>query len=196
MRSCLLVVSAIGKCNFPEVSTCWKEEKNEPAHEIMVLFVLRKLILHTLMRSNPLGLLVDVWYLVGPFVYFNTSCVRTAKALARLRECAGSPEPSLVVYVISTIISWAGSDALFLIRVVFLMRTRRREGCRIFKNLSWTYSIEPCLLFSNFWCCISKGSFRFRLFTSYSSLAYLQYWNYHLETWTQIRVSIASLWET
>ena len=37
-------------------------------------------------------------------------CVRTAKALARLRRCAGSPEPSLVAYLISTIISWAGSD--------------------------------------------------------------------------------------
>ena len=34
-----------------------------------------------------------------------SSCVRIAKALARLRGCAGSPEPSLVAYVISTIIS-------------------------------------------------------------------------------------------
>ena len=48
-------------------------------------------------------------FFVGPFVYFHALCVRTAKALARLRECAGSPEPSLVAYVISTIISWAGS---------------------------------------------------------------------------------------
>ena len=31
-----------------------------------------------------------------------------AKALARLRTCAGSPEPLLVAYVISTIISWVG----------------------------------------------------------------------------------------
>ena len=37
------------------------------------------------------------------------ACVRTAKALARLRGCVGSPEPSLVAHVISTIISWAGS---------------------------------------------------------------------------------------
>ena len=59
------------------------------------------------MRSNPVGL--DVWFLVRPFVYFHTLCVRTAKALVRLPECAGSPEPSLVAYVISTIISWAGS---------------------------------------------------------------------------------------
>ena len=72
-----------------------------------LLFVLRKLILQTCMRSHPVGL--DIRFLVGPFVYFHTSCLRTAKALARLRRCAGSPEPSLVAYVISTIISWAGS---------------------------------------------------------------------------------------
>ena len=52
----------------------------EPAHEIMALFVLRKLILQTSMRSHPMGL--DVWFLVVPFVYFHTLCVRTAKALA------------------------------------------------------------------------------------------------------------------
>ena len=33
----------------------------------------------------------------------------TAKALARLRGWAGLPEPSLVAYALSTIISWAGS---------------------------------------------------------------------------------------
>ena len=82
----------------------------EPSHEIMALFVLRKLILQTRMRSHPVGL--DVWCLVGPIVYFHTLCVRTAKALARLRGYAGSPEPSLVAYVISTIISWAGSIML------------------------------------------------------------------------------------
>ena len=78
----------------------------EPIHEIMALFVLRKLILQMRMRSHPVGL--DVLLLVVPFVYFHTSCVRTAK-VARLRECAGSPEPSLVAYVISTIIPLAGS---------------------------------------------------------------------------------------
>ena len=77
----------------------------EPCHEIMVLFFLRKLILQTHKCSHPIGL--DVWFLVGPFIYFHTSCVQTAKALARLRRCAGSPEPSLVAYVFSTIISWA-----------------------------------------------------------------------------------------
>ena len=85
----------------------------------MALFFLRKLILQTHMHSHPVGL--DVWYLVGSFVYFHTSCVRTAKALARLRECAGSPEPSLVAYVISTIISSAGSILFsFCIQIWYL----------------------------------------------------------------------------
>ena len=50
--------------------------KMEPCHEIIVLFVLRKLILQTRM------LRLDVWFLVGPFVYFHTFCVRTAWAFA------------------------------------------------------------------------------------------------------------------
>ena len=66
----------------------------------MALFILRKLVLQTRMCSYPVGL--DTWFLVGPFGYLHTSCVRTAKALARLRGCAGSPEPSLFAYVIST----------------------------------------------------------------------------------------------
>ena len=83
---------------------------NEPAHEILALFVLRKLILQSRMRSHPVGL--DVWFLSDPLstVYFHTSCMRTAMALARLRGCTGSPEPSLVAYVIRTKISCAGSN--------------------------------------------------------------------------------------
>ena len=79
----------------------------EPAHEIMVLFILRKLILQMRMHSHPVAL--DIWFMVGPFVYSHTSCLRTLTALARLRGWAGSSEPSLVACVISTIISWAGS---------------------------------------------------------------------------------------
>ena len=76
---------------------------NEPSQEIMAFFVLRKLILQMRMHSHPVE--VDVWFLMGPFVDFHTSCVRTVKALARLRRCTGSPETSLIAYVISTIIS-------------------------------------------------------------------------------------------
>ena len=83
----------------------------QPPHEIMALFVLRKLILQTRMRSHPVRL--DIWFLVRSFVYFHTLCVLTAKAVLRLRGCAGSHQPSLVAYAISTIISWAGSFLLF-----------------------------------------------------------------------------------
>ena len=96
---------------------CFFWKKNQPAHEIMVLFVLHKLILQTHMSSHPVGL--HVWILVGPFIYFHTSCVRTAKALARLRRCAGSPEPLLDAYVISTIISCAGWNAESLLLYIF-----------------------------------------------------------------------------
>ena len=72
------------------------------------IFVLHKLILQTRMHSHPVGL--DVWFFfVKLFIYFHTLCVQTAKALARLRACAGSPEHSVVAYVASAIISWAGS---------------------------------------------------------------------------------------
>ena len=74
--------------------------------EIMVLFVLH--IIRTRIRSHAVRLYV--WFLIGPFIYFHTSCVRTAKALARLCRCAGSLEPSIVACVISSTSSWAGSN--------------------------------------------------------------------------------------
>ena len=73
------------------------------------------------MHSHPVGL--DLWFLVGPFIYFHSLCERTAKALARLRRCAGSPEPSLVAHVISIIIAWAGLFRGFLIHIVVYCNT-------------------------------------------------------------------------
>ena len=49
-------------------------------------------------------------------IYFHTSCVRTAMALVRLCECADSPEPSLVTYVVSTIISLVGLNEIFTVQ--------------------------------------------------------------------------------
>ena len=57
----------------------------EPRHEIMVLCVLHKLIFQMRMRSHPVEL--DVCFLVGPFVFFHTSCVRTVKLW---RDCANA----------------------------------------------------------------------------------------------------------
>ena len=45
------------------------------------------------------------WYFIGPFVYLHTLCVHSEGS----GETARMPEPSLVAYVISTIISWPGS---------------------------------------------------------------------------------------
>ena len=93
-----------------------ESDKFEPFHKNMVLFIQL-----TCMHSHPVEL--DAWFLVRLFVYFHILCVRTAKALARLRRCTGSPEPSLLTYVISTIISWAGSFkeiGLILCRVIQL----------------------------------------------------------------------------
>ena len=80
---------------------------NEPCHEIIVIFVLYKLILRV-------GL--NIWCLVWPFVYFHSSCVRTAKALARLCGFTGSSELSLFACVVSTILSWACSILAHLSR--------------------------------------------------------------------------------
>ena len=57
--------------------------------------------------------MTDFWS--GPFVYIHSSCGRTATALSKLRGCSGSPEHSLVHYVISAIFWWAGSFTLIRI---------------------------------------------------------------------------------
>ena len=99
-------VSSLDKLNLTEsvfLYTVRRFTSNEQAHEIMVLFVLCKLVLQTSMRSHPVGL--DVWIFgqtLRLLPYFM--CANSEGG------CADSPEPSLVAYVISTIISWAGSN--------------------------------------------------------------------------------------
>ena len=75
----------------------------EPSDEIMVLFVLRKLILQTRMHSHPVGL--HVWFLVGLFVYFHTSCVRTEKTLSRMHRLAWA-FPGHLCSKYHTLMSW------------------------------------------------------------------------------------------
>ena len=61
--------------------------KGQVSDNVSMLKVIRR------MRSHPMGL--DIWFLVRLFIYFHTSCVQTAKALAK-HGCAGSHELSLV----------------------------------------------------------------------------------------------------
>ena len=64
--------------------------------------------------------------------------MRTAKALTRLHRCAGSPEPSLVVCVISTIISCAGS--LYLVLKENSFRAPYSKGKDfVYRLLAWMY---------------------------------------------------------
>ena len=133
-------------------------QHNEPSREIMVLFVLRKLILQMRMLSHSVG--PDVWLLVGPFVFFHTSCVRTAKALARLCRCAGSIEPSLVAYMINTIISWAGSVTLYVNRglnhvnsynIQVLAFQKSWPTFRLIKPVDYGWNVVHIWLAFDFW---------------------------------------------
>ena len=94
----------------------------------MALFVLYKFILQIHMRSHPVGL--DVRFLVGPFVYF---ILYVSEQQRLWRDCAGSPEPSLVTHAISTKMSWAGSFIVFfsgiLIFRIFRYTTIMRKFC-------------------------------------------------------------------
>ena len=83
------------------------------------------------MSRHSVGL--DIWFLVGPFVYFHTSCVRTAKAAET------PPEPSLVAYVISTIISWADSNGDVITFENCIMQNTRSPDILLLLLHSWKW---------------------------------------------------------
>ena len=51
-----------------------------------------------------------IWLSVWKFLLTHCLYERAAEVLARLRECAGSPEPSLLAYTISTKFAWRGPN--------------------------------------------------------------------------------------
>ena len=57
-----------------------------PSHEVMVIFVFCKRILQTRMGIHPVG--IDVWFLVGPFVYFMWANSEGSGETARMRRFA------------------------------------------------------------------------------------------------------------
>ena len=72
--------------------------------------------------------------------------MQTAKALVRLCGCAGSPEPSLVAYVISkydNLMSW-------LICFFFKVREMSGEFCKLVMEISDTKSVSEFWEFQNF----------------------------------------------
>ena len=57
-----------------------------------------------------------IWLSVWRFLLTHCLYERAAKVLARPRGCAGSPEPSLLAYAISTKFAWRGPiTAIFLV---------------------------------------------------------------------------------
>ena len=77
------------------------------AHEMVVLIAYA--------QKPPINVHADIscvdrgLMFVGVFIYFNTLCMRAAKARASLRQCTDSPELPLLKKGISTTISCAGS---------------------------------------------------------------------------------------
>ena len=157
-----LCLTWFGWTNFQRISICCPTVHIKRA----MLWDYGTLSLQTCMLSHPVGL--DVWFLVGLFIYFHTSCVRTAKARVRLRRCAGSPEPSLVAYVISTIISWAGSNIAMTNSFTWIPYTLCAKTIHSGGKLLWSisfdlrnkrifyYTLSPLILFSII--LISMGS--------------------------------------
>ena len=91
----------------------WAHNIYAPSHEIMVLFILRKLILQTCMRSHPVGarcLIFGCTFRLLPYFMCANSEGSGETVSTGVRRV--STEPSLVAYVISTIISWAGSNGV------------------------------------------------------------------------------------
>ena len=130
---------------------------NKPCRGIMALFVLRNLVLQARMRSHPMaarGLLFGrTLCLIPCFICAGSECSgETARMrmlawafASRLRGWACSPEPSLVGYVISAIILWAGS-VIQRSDVVFArtgLRCLRFETARM-RRLSWAFAGRLC----------------------------------------------------
>ena len=119
---------------------------NEPCHEIMVLFVLHKLILQMCMRSHPVGL--DAWFLVGPFVYFHTSSVRTAKVAynwAPSSEFVSSSIPSWQILTAHAQPFRGARDLAFCLKVPLdsLLLWASSEGSgetARMRRLAWTFA--------------------------------------------------------
>ena len=110
-----------GQQSYTSIQSMFFLSINKPCCGIMALFVLRNLVLQARMRNHPMAarclLFGRTLCLIPCFVSAGSECSgETARMrmlawafVSRLRGCACSPEPSLVGYVISAIISWAGS---------------------------------------------------------------------------------------
>ena len=109
-----------------------EKPKFEPSHEIMELLVLRKLIFQTRMRSHPVGARRLIFGRI----------LRLFPYLVSANSEGSSSEPSLVAYVIITIIPWADSFQL-------VPDISHSVSFRSYKNLQMTRAGEDSPMNSN-----------------------------------------------
>ena len=57
---------------------------------------------HAGVSCGNIGLII-IWV----FIYIHTLCMQAVKAMARMSICAGTPQPSLLGYIVCIEISWA-----------------------------------------------------------------------------------------
>ena len=68
-----------------------------------------------------------IWLSVWRFLLIHCLYERAAKVLARLRGCAGSPEPSLLAYAISTKFAWRGPVNVIRVKLHTLILENRHQ---------------------------------------------------------------------
>ena len=96
-----------------------------------------------------------IWLSVWRFLLTHCFYERAVKVLARLRGCAGSPEPLLLAYAISTKFAWRGpynSPNIYLVNIHALhyfnsnfskYKTMTFENC-VFVNVLYFFFIDFC----------------------------------------------------
>ena len=82
-------------------------------------------------------------------LHHNFDCVRAMKALARMRVCTGSPEPSLLALAMSTKTLWSGLARQYLL-LSLLKGTAKMRQVPIYTNWSTCLfsglGLRPCLV--------------------------------------------------
>ena len=99
-----------------------------------------------------------IWLSVWRFLLTHCMYERAAEVLARLRRCAGSPEPSLLAYAISTKFAWRGPNGQSNKNKIPLSGKHLTGTVTFCCNIEWAWSF--CWL-----CSVTGGvswtSFRF-----------------------------------
>ena len=112
--------------NFSSTMPEWPCVVNEPRQANSCLRAFRHDKFQLCMPSHSEG--PGIWLSVWRFLLTHCLYERAAKVLARLRGCAGLPEPSLLAYAISTKFAWRGPNVKALSKNSYA-RNKIHYGC-------------------------------------------------------------------